>query len=230
MISNFQSGCPDGCPCPVYQCPVPIEEAVMVLNSAYSGHKQPISLDIDGNFYNVNLTFDQQSTTYASCSIMDQNQMYVYGGGDYDKKRQISLIDECQLKQVGTLPFDLDYGTCTRNDNFIVWCFDYDLTKSCWKSEQPTSNWSQVQNSNFDHRKIRISASKGNFTFSIVTKTNHIRFHFRRWQLKKGRYEHRTLGHYNLDVVCKTVLSVRVENLFRCDDLLSGSFLRFRWD
>ena len=98
---------------------------------------------------------------------MDQNRVYVYGGGDYDKKRQISLVEDCQLKRIGTLPFDLDYGTCTRNDHYIVWCFDYDLTKSCWKSEQPTGDWSQVQSSNFDHRKIRISASKGKSAFFL---------------------------------------------------------------
>lgn len=155
-----QSGCPDGCPCPVYQCPMPTIDSILVLNSAYGGHNPAITINMDGGFETTRFQFGADTTTYASCSVVIRNEVYVYGGGEYDKKRQISQIDNCQLRHVGTLPFDLDYGTCTLANKNIVWCFDYVNTRSCWYSTSPTSGWKQVDQANFDHRKIRIAASE----------------------------------------------------------------------
>ena len=158
----MEPGCPDGCPCPSYECPNHDDEAILVLNSGYSQNRPAILLSTSQESYHqLNFTFTEATSTFASCSVIFNNQFFIYGGSNSDTKRQISHVTNCHLQRIGSLPFDLDYGTCTTNQNYVIWCFDYDATKSCWKSTSPTSDWESVQQSNVDHRKIRISASQG---------------------------------------------------------------------
>ena len=63
--------------------------------------------------------------------------MYI-AGGDYNKSfgRQISLVENCGLRRVGTLPYDFNGGSC---NNFItqdgteeaLLCFGYTNKTSC---------------------------------------------------------------------------------------------------
>ena len=58
------------------------------------------------------LEMDIESTVYHSCSVSWKNKMFIFGGTAYEK-RQIAQIEDCKLKKVGELQFDLDFGTCT---------------------------------------------------------------------------------------------------------------------
>ena len=49
---------------------------------------------------------------------------------------QISQVDNCALKKVGTLPFQHQFGGCAAvGDKFIALCFDDSRTQDCRTSD-----------------------------------------------------------------------------------------------
>ena len=110
--------------------------------------------------------FDYGTDTevFYSCSINWQGDMYLYGGTS--EKRQVSLVEQCQLTRVSTLSFDLRYGACTNiNNEEVVLCFDYSDNKKCWKSSNPEGPFSSIADSLKNHRQTRIANDQGKLTF-----------------------------------------------------------------
>ena len=72
--------------------------------------------------HKVKITFEKNTDLLGSCSIVHRNKPFIFGGAW--EKRQISTLDDCVLKRIGNLSFDLKYGACTSTKRFIVLCFD----------------------------------------------------------------------------------------------------------
>ena len=88
--------------------------SVLVLY-ADPGHpeKRPLITDVMGRQeYNIWFKFDQDTSVLHSCSLVFQNQMIVFGGSK-DASDQISIVDQCQLKRIGSLPIPFEHGACT---------------------------------------------------------------------------------------------------------------------
>ena len=214
------SNCPNGCPCPDFVCPSIswiltltskdwfatmncdfIESSgllVAQLKTILVNLEQQAPIIIEGDLESklINFAFEPETEAEDSCSVIWQNQMYVFGGWTY--MRQISLVDQCHLKRVGTLPFLLARGACTnfRNDEIFL-CFNSnalvgfdksyyqiisqnfalestprkDQSNRCFYAEDPLANFTESTPSTYQHSDTSIASNEGKF-IHFVTKKN----------------------------------------------------------
>ena len=104
------------------------------------------SKKIDFNFTSYNEATGWATADFAeveaSCSLVWKGMMYVFGG-QTNGRRQISLVDKCQLRSIGKLQFDMIYGACAQNDNKEMYiCFENtekkpETAKTCRRSTGP---------------------------------------------------------------------------------------------
>ena len=169
-----QPGCPNACPCPVYECPVTttttpvttttaesVKTQVLILNT-YKPVNVPVITNAQGredrNFY---FLMGENTEVKYSCALTFRNENYVFGG--LDEKRQISKIVNCQLKNIGQLEFDHYYGGCANvADEKIYLCFNFatDDAKKCRVASSPASQFEEIAQSVSEHRWTRVAASQ----------------------------------------------------------------------
>merc|ERR1719285_447850 len=135
-------------------------DSVLILITRNSGI--PILTDMGGaakyGGTDFDFEFGTETEVRSSCSINWQGEMYLYGGNI--EKRQVSLVEQCQLKRVSTLSFDLSSGACTNiNNEEVVLCFGDNMSnsKKCWKSSNPEGPFSSIADSLESHRYTRIA-------------------------------------------------------------------------
>merc|ERR1711935_785802 len=128
-----ESGCPQGCPCPEYQCPsdestttttqmmtttTTIKMAMLFLSTKKSSDT-PRLIDTVGE---LSTSFDLNSqNVYGSCGVIFRNRQFIFGGNL--NKRQILQINDCDLVEIGSISFDHSRGACSSNNEVIVLCF-----------------------------------------------------------------------------------------------------------
>ena len=109
--------------------------------------------------------FGTDTIVEYSCSITWKGAFYIFGGV---YKTQISVVDDCKLTRVGTLPFELQYGTCTNvNDHEFYLCSDVNHPYKCYKGTEPSGSFSSVADSLKNHQYVRIANNQGKLNFSI---------------------------------------------------------------
>ena len=137
--------------------------------NTWSSSNAPVITDLAGSVKyggtDFEFEFGTDTQVLQSCSINWQGDMYVFGGNR--EKRQVSLVERCQLKRVSTLSFDLSYGACTNiNNEEVVLCFgDNSNDKKCWKSSNPEGQFSSIADSLTNHWLTRIANDQGKLTF-----------------------------------------------------------------
>ena len=117
-------------------------------------------------------SFDQNGQQFSgSCGATYQNNFYIFGG-DLNAN-QILRVENCQLKSIGTLPFDFINGACGTDGPSIILCFsanEYQLCRQLLSGTQTldqdpgsilssTSAWSNLQLSNYGHGWTKIGVS-----------------------------------------------------------------------
>ena len=80
------------------------------------------------------------SGSYRSCGAVINGLMLIFGGDETGIERQISIVESCQLRRVGTLPFNFERGACntflSANDDDVVYlCFPWSSGRQSWKLE-----------------------------------------------------------------------------------------------
>ena len=166
-----------GCPCPQYECQTTTtlvtstssttttttaktKDWVLVLSS-----KPPMIIDGNGQSKDIEFEYGSETQMSGSCSIIWRGTMYVFGSSK--EKRQISKVDQCQLKRVGNLPFNVYQGGCAnQGDSRIYLCFynynDAATWATCKYSSSPTGSFSTVsRNSYYEHALTKIAATTG---------------------------------------------------------------------
>merc|ERR1711935_785762 len=150
-----QPGCPDGCPCPEYEC----RTEVLILSTIFSINVPVLTNSAAREDMDLNFEIDEEAEVFASCSLTWENDLYVFGG--YYKKTQISKVKSCRLEPIGQLDFNLYYGDCVNvASNKIVLCFNSETNgdfKQCRMAPLPTGAFSKITPSQFDHRYTRIA-------------------------------------------------------------------------
>ena len=168
--------CPNGCPCPNWQCPITTTVATttttaapttnitaLILNTA-----KPYNSAVITNIYgredrSFGFVFEPETQVSYSCSLTFNGRAYIYGSRESDQK-QISVLEKCSLKRIGTLPFSFVYGACTSTHDSIYLCFqDHTDKKSCRKGTDPMGPFDTIQKSSYDHGDIRLAASGSKF-------------------------------------------------------------------
>jgi len=94
---------------------------ILVLNTYdYRDPEGPILLDLSVEIMTelTNFVYESGTGVEETCSFVQNGIMFIIGGtGDYI--RQISIVESCQLRNVGTLPYDFHDGACNNFRNSI---------------------------------------------------------------------------------------------------------------
>ena len=102
---------------------------------------------------------------FKACSVIWRNEAYLLGGRD--ERKQISKLFDCELRRIGTLPFDFVLGGCAVGKNLMFMCFHPD-TQKCYKTDEPLGSrrdYSQTEKTKFEHQMTRIAASDSEIQF-----------------------------------------------------------------
>ena len=174
-----QAGCPDGCPCPIYQCSMTTSSpsmttikpttsprtSVLVLNTFYESNVPAIT-NVDGKderaITDFMFMFDKSTEVFFSCSLTWRGEFIIFGGDDETK--QVAKLNKCKLERIGTLDFEHKRGACANaNDDSIYLCFNtaYDDSRRCRVAVDPIGQYGEVTPSIFEHRHIRLASSPG---------------------------------------------------------------------
>jgi len=81
--------CPDGCPCPNYECKG--AASILVINSA-SSSENAVLFEWGSHYERLNedipFTYGSGTQSYYSCSFTLNNEMYIVGGLNYNTQGQ----------------------------------------------------------------------------------------------------------------------------------------------
>ena len=153
--------------------------------------EQSVILDGYNQYKQPSFTYSTDTEVEHSCSIVWNNQMYVFGG--LSKVNQISKVENCHLNLVGQLNFRmhkgavihnckkkslstcfhfrlfLQKGACTEFENSIFICFpeadNEETCRKCLRATGPLETFQAVKDSTYCHKSIRIANDGG---FSMV--------------------------------------------------------------
>ena len=133
--------------------------------------KMSHSSQVDLVMSNIQLTIffmmGNETQARSSCSINWRGEFFIFGGSL--ERRQISKLSGCKLHRLGSLSFNFYAGACTNlNDERIYLCFDANEIRRCRASTSPTGDYALVEESNFDHKTIRIASSEGKNVFQVI--------------------------------------------------------------
>ena len=70
-------GCPNGCPCPVYQCPTPGPQLESVLVLYYEN--KALMTSVAGDVTEFDWSTDGEVDSLSLCSLTFHNEMFIYG-------------------------------------------------------------------------------------------------------------------------------------------------------
>ena len=105
---------------------------------------------------------DEEAEAYYSCSLTWQNELYVFGGNF--KRKQISKVQSCRLAPIDELAFSHDLGDCVNvADKAIILCFNSGNYKKCRMASSPTGEFSEMEQSRYEHIFTRIATNDGEF-------------------------------------------------------------------
>ena len=160
-IGSFSCSCNDGVGC--------IANWILVLNTR-NYENVPLIIDGRGKSKKIGLKFQKKTEALYSCSVVWQRKMFLFGGIYYN--RQISVVEDCKVKLVGQLDFDMNAGACAQRDNAEIFiCFYHKnwlyqdsfngAYKNCQRATGPLEQFSRLPNSTFDHNRARIAVTSG---------------------------------------------------------------------
>ena len=146
-------------------CPFPIQSPFeWTLTFILSKDKIPLIIDGKGQSREIELSFDTKYSYWGLCSIAWRGKAYIFGG--FRRARQISVVDNCKLTNIGELLFDMIHGACTqRNDTEVFICFenyaDSATSKNCRRATDPNGIFEDLPRSAHDHAQTQIAATSG---------------------------------------------------------------------
>jgi len=134
------SYCPLGCrDCGHWSC----RNHILTLFTSSSFSKEVIFFDTTGNSDVLDsFSFGQETIVYHSCSVVNDGKMTIFGGSS-GYRRQISIVDDCNLKSIGTLPFNFELGACNiRSGEEVTYlCFAEGNYKNCRSTIQSVRSY-----------------------------------------------------------------------------------------
>ena len=118
----------------------------------------------NGQAKKIEFEFESRTEVTESCSIVWHGKMHLFGG--LNQQRQISVVDECKLRRIGDLHFDMKDGACAQRQNSEIFiCFEHELIgatyRNCRRAIGPLENFEKLSNSQHDHGQTRIAVTSG---------------------------------------------------------------------
>ena len=87
--------------------PASANETVLVLGQYLLEWKEPLVINSNSE---ISFNFDSTSAVWEACSVEYRGEYYLFGGRFHP--RQISKVENCGLRRIGTLDFDFNTGAC----------------------------------------------------------------------------------------------------------------------
>ena len=90
-----------------------------------------------GSLTEVEFSFSDQTGSFLSCSTVINGKSIIFGGHrGYPFKNQISLVEDCRLTRIGSLPFSFHLGACntfqdSNGTSKVLLCFGRDGKSNC---------------------------------------------------------------------------------------------------
>jgi len=119
----------------------PERDAIVIISmDRWRQPENPVLFDKSGHLTELNrFRFRQNTGAIRSCSLIHDGVMYIVGGklgSNYDK--QISILESCQLRQVGQMPISFEYGACNTYTNSTgkeqaLLCFSSSNSNGCFR-------------------------------------------------------------------------------------------------
>ena len=98
-----------------YEC----ETSVLVLNSRTSNTSVLVSnfgqFHVEDEFIKGNWADNMDVQIFESCSVMRNGKITIFGGRE--NKRQMSVVENCEIRRVTTMPFEFRLGGCVTDDS-----------------------------------------------------------------------------------------------------------------
>ena len=148
----------------------PEKNGILVL-STYLSNKPMITDSSGALISDFEFSYDDETEVIGSCSVIWQNENYLFGGWSDNKIRQIAKIDKCRLTRIGELDFEHYRAGCALVKNVkILLCFSshwpwVDMNK-CRSLPSPTGAFESIPPSKFKHGRTKIAASDSKLFFS----------------------------------------------------------------
>ena len=88
-----------------------------------------------GSLTEVEFSFSDQTGSWGSCSTVINGKSFIFGGYDL-LSSQISLVEDCRLTRIGSLPVSFSMGACNTFQNSdgiseALLCFGAHGTSNC---------------------------------------------------------------------------------------------------
>ena len=131
------------------------KQVLLIMNTKFDSNI-PLFTDLDGRNINANFHYGENTEVYESCMVLFNGQAYIFGGRI--ERRQISRVENCQLKSLALLDFEFNNGACASTASTIYLCFRSDATKSCRTGSDPKGVFGSIEESNFPHSWTRIAS------------------------------------------------------------------------
>ena len=117
------------------------------------------------------------STTKCSFSVVKGKEFCSFSDlwnssfSEQKKERQIGLVTNCTLKNVGMLPFPFFDGACSATRKDIYLCFghskeDPESHHMCYRSRDPLAGFEPLSKTKYHHSWAKVSTSESN-VFSL---------------------------------------------------------------
>ena len=140
-----------------------LDTHVLAINTR-DGNSTAVLVNIAGGFTKLPFTFDIGTEVSDSCSLMWNDNMYVFGGDN--NKQQISRVSRCGLELISKLNFDFQSGACTATQGKILLCFSISNHEGrvCRAAKGPTGLFFKINDSNYNHYFTKIASNRGEST------------------------------------------------------------------
>ena len=91
-----------------------------------------------------------------------KNLNYFERSGSEGYAQQISKLVGCDLRNIGTLSFDIgQYQSCATGHGKIFVCFGSSQQDLCYRSTDPLGQFTSIGRSSYGHFETNIAASDG---------------------------------------------------------------------
>jgi len=155
--------CPGGCSeCEHWSCG---NHTILILNTQ-SDHI-PTLMDMHGELTEIpQFSYDYDTSAYHSCSTVLNGNMYIFGGQPSGYKsfdRQITIVEDCGTRRIGSLPWSFEFGTCNTfvqkyAGSYALLCFAFGMITTCHTYDG--KDFSSFPSSNFDHSRTTLGNLK----------------------------------------------------------------------
>ena len=97
-----------------------------------------------------------------SLKFKNKSYYFIDRSGSYAYRQQISKLVGCDLRNIGTLSFDIgSFQSCATGNGKIFVCFGDSQKDLCYRSTDPLGQFTSIGRSSYGHYYTNIAASDG---------------------------------------------------------------------